>query len=123
MYVRARRHASHRDDNEPEIVEALLMVGASVDLLDDEGIPDLLVGYQARTYLLEVKAPLGPKGGESRSALTPAQVEWRKRWRGEPARTVHNIPEALAAIRCGHNAERVEATVRARRAAKALFRS
>ncbi len=52
-------------------------------------MPDLLVGYNGRNYLLEVKSP----GGR----LTPAQVEWLGLWQGNAA-IVSSPEEALAAI-------------------------
>jgi hypothetical protein len=52
-----KRHAARRDDNEPEIVEALRWAGALVDRIDGKGVPDLLVAHRGRIYLLEVKNP------------------------------------------------------------------
>lgn len=57
------RYAARRDENEQAVVDALEAAGASVTRL---GQPmDLLVGYQGRNTLLEVKKPLGPRGGMS----------------------------------------------------------
>lgn len=99
------RHAARRDKNEDEIVTALEAAGASVTRL---GQPvDLLVGYAGRTTLLEVKKPLGPRGGSQSARATSrggdgtytrAQLEWRAAWKGEPAITVRTPAEALAAI-------------------------
>ena len=56
------RRAARRDSNEVEIVRALIAAGASVTHLSGvDGLPDLLVGYQGRTVLLEVKH-LSPTG-------------------------------------------------------------
>lgn len=98
--------AKRRDANEVEIVRALEAAGASVTRLDGDGIPDLLVGYRGRSTLLEVKMPLGPKGGlpehrdheGGRGDLTRAQVEWWDGWLGEPAIVVRSPTEALIAI-------------------------
>lgn len=98
--------AKRRDANEPEIVAALELAGASVTRLDGDGVPDLLVGFQGRSKLLEVKLPLGPRGGKSarreweggRGDFTRAQVAWWDGWRGEPAIVVRSAFEALAAI-------------------------
>lgn len=103
------RRAARRDSNEVAIVAALTAAGASVTHLSAPGVPDLLVGIGGRTYLLEVKAPLGPKGGkhansgslESRGGdgtHTRDQLAWRAGWRGSPAITVRTPAEALAAI-------------------------
>jgi hypothetical protein len=91
------RRAAKRDANEPEIVSALRAVGATVTMLSAEGVPDLLVGYLSETYLLEVKAPRGPKGGTG-GALTYEQVDWWGSWEGRPPVIVRTVDEALAAI-------------------------
>jgi hypothetical protein len=105
------RRAARRDDNEVEIVRALEAAGASVTYLSAEGCPDLLVGYAGRTVLLEVKQPLGPKGGNvgrGRGAsrvsaggdgtLSADQLAWWQAWKGSPPVIVRTPEEALAAI-------------------------
>ncbi len=101
------RRAKRRDANEAAIVEALEAAGAYVQRLDDSGggVPDLLVGYRGVTKLLEVKLPLGPRGGVhhhgkpgSSGDMTPAQVRWWADWCGEPPLVVRTPAEALAAI-------------------------
>lgn len=106
-----RRHrAKRRDDNEAAIVAALKAAGASVSQIDgDEGEPDLLVGLDGRTELMEVKREDRDRrahggGGASRpgrggdGVLTAPQLEWRAGWRGKPAHLVATPSEALAAI-------------------------
>lgn len=102
------RRAARRDENEAEIVTALEAVGASVTRISEDGVPDLLVGFRGRTYLLEIKLPLtargalpagrrlGHKGG--RGDMTAAQVEWWEAWRGATPVVVRGSVEALAAI-------------------------
>lgn len=102
MKGRARR----RDVNEPAIIRALRGVGASVYQLDETGAPDLLVGWCSRTFLLEVKQPLGPLGGlpayrdgeGGEGDLTMAQVKWFRAWKGAQPILVRGISDALAAI-------------------------
>jgi hypothetical protein len=100
-------YSKRRDTNEPGIVTALQRAGAVVSRMGDFGAPDLLVGYLGRTYLLEVKMPLGPQGGVhhngngGRGDLTKAQVKWWDTWGGEPAHIVRSPSEALAAIGAG----------------------
>ena len=89
------RWGNSRDANEPDIVAALRGVGASVIQLDQP--VDLLVGYRGKNYLLEVKLPLGPKGGD-RSTLTDAQFGFLKTWRGH-VKIVRTPEDALRAIR------------------------
>lgn len=84
------RRAAKRDGNERLIVEALRQVGATVQQLSVKGAPDLLVGFRARTYLLETKTNKG--------RLTPAQVEWRLWWSGHEVTVVRSVDEALRAI-------------------------
>lgn len=85
-----RRNAK-RDGNEDEIVYALIQAGATVAEISAKGVPDLLVGYQGRTYLLECKMP---KSGR----LTKAQREFHRDWRGAEIGIVRSIGEALEFI-------------------------
>lgn len=87
-----------RDKNEPEIIKALEAIGAYVQKLHEGGVPDLLVGYEGHTYLLEVKGPLGKKGGASSVSLTETQVKWWGRWKGSAPVIVRSVDEALDAI-------------------------
>lgn len=82
------RYLVHQSDgNEAEIIDALERVGATVEKI---GRPlDLLVGYQGRTFLLEVKT--------ARGAIRPSQSEFIARWRGH-AVVVRSVDAALAAI-------------------------
>ena len=68
------RRAPRRDANEKDIVDALKHVGALVHRLDGKDIPDLLVGFDGQWFLMEVKMPLGPKGGTvDHQVLSPGQ--------------------------------------------------
>lgn len=106
---RHRHRSSGRDANEAAIVAALEAAGASVSPIDGEdGEPDLLVGYNGVTELLEVKQRRGAgrttAGGASRpvnggdGVSTKRQLDWRAAWRGKPAHLVETVDEALAAI-------------------------
>jgi Holliday junction resolvase len=90
------RRAARIDDNQPEIVRALRAVGATVEVSSavGGGFPDLVCGYRGNTYLLEVKDGKKPP---SKRKLTPDQVEWHDRWRGQVA-IVKSINEALNVI-------------------------
>lgn len=87
--MRARRlDSTHR-----EIVRTLKAVGATVLTIsaeNDAGAPDILVGYQRRNVLLEIKSP----GRKPR----PTQLEWHETWRGERPTTVWTTGDALRAI-------------------------
>lgn len=90
------RKTARVDANQSAIVDALRAVGASVQSLAmvGRGVPDLLVGFRAQNWLLEVK-----DGGKPASArrLTPDETAWHDGWRGQVA-TVASIEEALHAI-------------------------
>ena len=82
------------DANQSSIVSALRQVGASVVDLSavGKGVPDLLVGFRGRTYLLEVKNKAG------RNRLTADQNVFMAWWRGVPPVIVYNEDDALIAI-------------------------
>lgn len=84
------RRAAKRDAIEPEIIDALREVGASVWQLSDEGVPDLLVNFRGDTYLLEVKMPKGK--------LTSAQEVFFDTWQGDNLFMVISVDKALRAI-------------------------
>jgi len=88
MKTRARVDGNHR-----EVVEALQAIGCSVQSLaaTGKGCPDLLVGYQGRTVLLEVKA--------GRGKLTDQQAAWQFTWNGAPVCVVRSGDEAVAVLR------------------------
>ena len=90
------RRAARTDTNQAEIVRMLSQFGASVVSLAavGSGVPDLLVGYQGRNFLLEVKDGNKPP---SRRRLTSDQVEFHRDWRGSVS-VVKNADEALQAV-------------------------
>ena len=87
-------YAKKVDANQAEIVEALRAAGASVTDLSrfGHGVPDLLVGYNFRNYLLEVKA--------HSAKLTPSEERWRDNWEGTAfiVRTVEHALRVIGAI-------------------------
>lgn len=88
-----------RDKTEAPIVRALRAVGASVSCLDgEEGLPDLLVGYQGRTVLMEVKTPRSATGKGVRGRISEGQEVWHGSWRGAPVFVVTSVPEALTVL-------------------------
>lgn len=94
------RHAPRRDANEPGIVQALERCGALVCRINQRGLPDLLVGFRRQWFLLEVKLPLGPRGGACGSELNDAQEEFfRLAEAGRlPVKVVRDAEEAMCAI-------------------------
>lgn len=90
------RRAAKVDDNQQEVVQALLRAGASVLYLHGVGMgaPDILAGFRGRNWLLEIKD--GSKPPSARK-LTQMQERWHQTWRGQVA-VVESADEALAAI-------------------------
>lgn len=96
------RRAAAIDQNQLSIVQALRSIpNVSVQLLSrvGAGCPDLLIGHYhptlgRRNLLAEVKD--GSKAPSAR-ALTAAQVEWHRSWRGQVT-VVASVSEALALI-------------------------
>ena len=84
-----KRRAAKRDKNEAEIIHALRQVGADVIQLSDKGVPDLLVGYKNKNYLMEVKTNTGK--------LTADQSDFFTMWGGQVC-VVRTIEEALSVI-------------------------
>ena len=90
------RRAAKVDANHGEIVEALLSVsGVTVHSLAGVGCgcPDLLVGAEGQTFLVEVKD--GEKRPSHRT-LTPDQRKWIERWTGAPVVILLDASKALA---------------------------
>jgi len=91
------RRAARTDDNHEQIVKALRAVGATVQSLAavGRGVPDLLVGYQGKTFLLEIKD--GSKSLSQRQ-LTEDQMRFHDDWTGGPLLVVESVNAAWAAI-------------------------
>lgn len=89
--------AAKIDANQQAIVAALRKCGATVQSLAmvGSGCPDLLVGHQGKTVILELKDGSRPK---SERQLTPDQIDWHINWRGGPCMVVNSVEEALASI-------------------------
>jgi len=90
------RFAAKIDENQPKIVKALYQAGCDVQTLAavGKGCPDLLVSIGGKNYLLEIKD--GDKPPSARR-LTPDQVEWHRKWRGQ-VDIVRTVDEALKAV-------------------------
>ena len=86
------RRAARTDANQTEIVQALRTAGASVTLLHmvGKGCPDLLVGHNGKTLLIECKTAKGSK--------TVDQIEWWDQWKGGPVAMVRDVDGALRAL-------------------------
>lgn len=102
------RRAPKLDGNQHAIVKALQGVGASVQSLASvgDGCVDLLVGYRAANYIMEIKDPSKPP---SKRKLTLAQAAWHARWRGQKA-IVETVDQALYVIGAVRTLATAEAT-------------
>lgn len=83
-----------QDANASAIVSALRAAGCVVRYIDCPvgvgGIPDCLVGYKGKTYLMELKV----KGGR----LNPKQKDFHGMWNGGPLAVVRSIHEAFSVV-------------------------
>lgn len=77
------------DSNQREIVRTFRDLGCSVESLHrvGGGVPDLLIGFRGRNYLVEVKM--------GKNSLNDLQREWVSGWRG----TVYLCTSAEDAMR------------------------
>jgi hypothetical protein len=84
------------DVNQIEIVATLRKIGATVQSLATvgNGCPDLLVGFQGKNYLMEVK-----DGDKVPSAQKPTkdQLKWHKDWFGT-VHIVRSVKDAIAVL-------------------------
>lgn len=85
-----KRYAAKRDGNEDEIKTALRAAGCQVYALNEENIPDLLVGYRGETVLIEVKTRKGK--------LSDGQRAFFEDWRGGRLLVARSADEALRAL-------------------------
>jgi Holliday junction resolvase len=89
--------AAKVDANHVQVVEALRSAGATVQSLAGvgKGVPDLLVGHQGHTLLMEVKD--GDKSPSKRK-LTEDQLKWHGAWNGGTLAVVDGPEAALRAL-------------------------
>lgn len=90
------RRAARVDDNQAEIVAALERLGATVTDLSavGGGVPDLLVGFRGRNFLIECKD--GKKRPSDRR-LTDRQVDFMNSWVGH-AEVANSVDEAIKIV-------------------------
>jgi len=98
--VTLQRHAKKHDENHLTIVNALRLMGCTVETVTGtEGCPDLIVGAFGIDQLAEVKPNAREK---ARRELRPSQVEWHAKWRGRKPvvlRTVTDCEALVASMR------------------------
>ena len=84
--------AKRVDQNQKELVSKLRQLGCSVFHLHEvgKGCPDLLVGINGQTLLVEIKMPNGK--------YTDAQMQFMAEWKGSKVHRVSTIEEAVELI-------------------------
>lgn len=88
------RLKARKDANQSAIIAALEAIGASVAVLNNANMPDLIVGYRGVNTLIEVKDGDKPP---SKQKLRPNQKAWHGAWRGQ-VDVVTNIDSALKLV-------------------------
>ncbi len=94
------RIAARIDENQPAIVDELreyqdVTVHSTAQL--GKGFPDIIVGYNGRNYLFEIKNPEKPP---SKRKLTPDEDRWHRDWMGQ-VHTIETVSDCLQVMRLG----------------------
>jgi hypothetical protein len=86
------KYGAKKDANHHEIVDALQKAGAYVIDMSHvgKGFPDLIVGFQLKTILMEIK---NPKTAYGKKGLNKNQLKWKEQWLGG-AYCIADSPEA-----------------------------
>jgi Holliday junction resolvase len=89
--------AARVDANQIQVVSALRAAGATVQSMAGvgKGVPDLLVGHQGHTLLMEIKD--GEKSPSQRK-LTEDQLKWHREWNGGTLAVVDGPEAALRVL-------------------------
>jgi Holliday junction resolvase len=92
--------AKRTDTNQKQIVEDLRDLGLSVFLTHEvgRGFPDLVVGTDGETYLVEIKRPAGPRGGLQGKKQNEEQIAFAERWKGGAVIVARSTEEVLEGI-------------------------
>lgn len=81
------------DTNHKEIVKALRDAGATVVSLASmkHGCPDIMVGYNGETILMEIKR-------DSKAKFTPDQLDFMGKWKGGAISRVDSVDAAIRTL-------------------------
>ena len=94
------RRRSKVDSNQPQIVNQIRAMGATVQHLHTvgQGCPDILVGFRGHNFLFEIKDGSLPP---SKRRLTEDQIAWHTQWRGSVHvfGHAHEVAEFLARVK------------------------
>jgi hypothetical protein len=91
------KYGAKKDANHNEVVDALKEAGASVIDMSHvgRGFPDLIVGFNSQTLLMEIK---NPKTSYGKKGLNKNQLKWREQWIGGTYCIVDSVESALKMI-------------------------
>lgn len=84
------KYAKKVDMNQKSIVFTLRDLGCSVFHLHTvgQGCPDLVVGIDGKTYLVEVKK-------DDKAKYTDAQIKFITEWQGSPVIRLNSVEDAI----------------------------
>ena len=90
--------AARVDQNQKDVIAEIrsALKGCTVTDLSavGKGMPDIIIGWKNRNWLIEIK---NPKQKPSDRKLSDAQVRWHGKWAGQ-AHVAHSASEAIAVI-------------------------
>lgn len=91
------KYGAKKDANHHEVVEAMQKAGAYVIDMSHvgKGFPDLIVGFESKTILMEIK---NPKTAYGRKGLNKNQLKWKEQWTGGTYCVVDGPEAALRMI-------------------------
>lgn len=89
------KYSWRKDGNHHAIVRAFKQAGASVLDLSGvgDGCPDLLIGIAGVDLLVEIKLPIGKRGGTAHSDLNQIQRAFHSSWRGRSPVVVRRVED------------------------------
>lgn len=86
------RLRSKVDANQPKLVAQIRKLGATVKVVSQlKRFCDIVVGYQGKNYLIEIKDPDKPP---SQRKLTPDEIDFHMEWEGQ-IDVVHTIEDVI----------------------------
>lgn len=94
------KYSWRKDGNHHAIARAFRQAGASVLDLSGvgDGCPDLLIGIAGVDLLVEIKLPVGKRGGTAHSDLNQYQRAFHGSWRGRTPVVVRRVEDVEALI-------------------------
>jgi len=100
------RYDKRTDDNHREVIDELRKTMPEVTVFDasgaGNGFPDVVLGWNGRNYLFEIKDPAKVPSARS---LTDKQKEFHEGWQGQ-VHVVHSAAEICATLARLANGER-----------------